>query len=174
MSISPMSKRLVAFPHMVLNAHNVGTNLKMWNSWKVPRSASVDQMVDHIVNVASGAAGGHLKTLVLNAHGESGGIGLGRSITIDDVNKFARFKETRLVRLIIIIACEIAWDGDGGNGSYFCERLAQESGAWVIASPYAQYSDTEADLGVGYIHDWEGGTNTWNEKGECVAFTMKQ
>jgi hypothetical protein len=162
----------VPFPHMVLNAHNApGEEYRMWNTWKVPKSTSVDHMVDWISKVAKGAPDGKLETLIFNAHGRPGKISIGEGITRNDVTKFSVLNG--LVKRIWIVACKVARIKEAGaitDGNYFCYRLAQESGAYVRASSATQ--TTYPDLLVanfipyGHIDEWEGEVFTWNPKGE--------
>lgn len=163
----------VPYPHMVLNSHNVpGVEYKMWNTWKVPKSTSVDHMVEWIAKVARGAPGGSLSTLIFNSHGKPGKIGIGQKITLNDVEKFAVLKKESLVGRIWIVACKVARIAEAGtvkDGNYFCYRLAQESGAFVRAGSASQIGHLICDIPYGYIDDWEGTVYSWNPKGEVIA-----
>lgn len=157
---------------MVLNAHNVpGEEYQMWNTWKVAKSTSVDQMVSHIANIAKTAPGGKLETLIFNAHGSPGRIRIGTHIIYLDVEKFRPLRD--LVKRIWIVACQVAQIKETKSmtdGNRFCYRLAQESGAYVRAGTAVQI--TYPDLLItnfipyGYIDEWEGEVFTWNPKGE--------
>jgi len=162
----------VPYPHMVLNSHNVpGIEYKMWNTWKVPKSTSVDHMVEWVAKVARGAPGGCLSTLIFNSHGKPGKISIGQGITRNDVEKFAALKKESLVDRIWIIACKVARIKEAGSitdGNYFCYRLAQEAGAFVKAGSANQTPHYIFDVPYGYIDDWESTVYTWNPKGEPI------
>lgn len=162
----------VPFPHMVLNSHNVpGEEYDMWNTWKVPKSTSVDHIVDWVATVAKGAPGGKLETLIFNAHGKPGKISIGQGITRNHVTKFSAL--SGLVARIWIVACRVAQINGAGSitdGNYFCYRLAQESGAYVKASTAKQKGPPDLlvtdFIPYGYIDSWEGTVYRWNPKGE--------
>jgi len=162
----------VPFPHMVLNAHSApGEEFRMWNTWKVAKSTSVDDMVGWIATVAKSAPGGKLETLIFNGHGKPGRIKIGQGITRSDVEKFGKLYG--LVARIWIVACKVARIDDAGSitdGNYFCYRLAQESGAYVRASSATQIAYPNLLVAnfipYGHIDEWEGDVFTWNPKGK--------
>lgn len=164
----------VPFPHMVLNAHNApGEEYRMYNSWKVSATTTVDEMVSNIADVARNAPGGKLETLIFNGHGGPGRIRVGTGITHDHVGKFRVLGDAKLVERIWIVACKVARIKEAGaitDGNQFCYRLAQEAGAFVRASSATQI--TYPDLLIanfipyGHIDEWEGEVFTWNPKGE--------
>lgn len=162
----------VPYPHMALNSHDVpGIEYKMMNTWKVPQSTTVDQMIEWIAKVARGAPGGCLSTLIFNSHGEPGRIKIGQHITREHVGKFAVFKNEGLVERIWIIACKVARIGKAGSiedGNYFCYRLAQEAGTFVKAGSANQTPHYIFDVPYGHIDDWEGTVYSWNPKGELI------
>lgn len=165
----------VPYPHMALNSHDVpGIEYKMWNTWKVAKSTSVDQMIENIARVAKTAPGGCLSTLIFNSHGKPGKIHIGQGITRNDVEKFASLKAGNLVTRIWIVACKVASIKKAGSitdGNYFCYRLAQEAGAFVKAGSTTQTGQWNLPfngLPYGFIDDWEGTVYTWNSKGELI------
>lgn len=176
----------VPFPHMALNAIDApGEEYEMWNTWRVPESESVTGMVNWIATVARDAPGGKLETLIFNGHGKPGKIFIGQGIRRQDVKTFNVLKG--LVVRIWIVACHVAKIKKAGtitDGNYFCYRLAQESGAFVIASSVKQKQVVKKRLvnrwhGLyvlidkiprGHIDNWERPIHCWNPKGELVSF----
>ena len=163
----------VPYPHMVLNSHNVpGVEYKMWNTWKVAESTTVDQMVEWVAKVARGAPSGRLSTLIFNSHGKPGCIRIGQKITLEHVEKFKIFKQEKLVDRVWIVACSVARIKSAGqitDGNYFCYRLAQESGAFVRAGSASQMGHLIVDIPYGHIDDWEGTVYTWDPDGKLIA-----
>lgn len=168
----------VPYPHMALNSHNApGAEYKMWNTWKVPKSTSVSQIVDGIATIArSVPVRKNLATVIINGHGRPGRIGIGQGITLNDVSQFNVLKTEGLVDYIWIIACKVASIREAGSekydGNYFCYRLAQESGAFIKASRDTQWARLDLPLidevPYGFIDDWEGIVCTWNPQGELI------
>jgi hypothetical protein len=148
------------FPHMVLNSHNVPPpDYQMFNSWKVSKSDPPSFMVSQIRDIAAGAPGGKLETVIFNSHGSPGKIHIGTGITVAHAGLFSKLKGK--VVQIWIVACKVA--GGPGNvcasssGLYFCRTLSNKSGAVIYASSRNQ-SVEESSLQYGEIDFYEGRT----------------
>lgn len=167
----------VPFPHMALNGHNAkgAAGYQMWNTWNVPKSKSVKEIVEWVAEVARSASGGYLETLVINCHGRAGKISIGQGIRIYNVAEFNVLKKEGLVNRIWVKACEVARIEKAGtktDGNYLCYRLAQESGAYVKASKNRQWISPDFPLideyPYGFVDDWEGTVYTWNPQGAII------
>ena len=167
----------VPFPHMCLNSHNVPPpDYQMMNTWKVAASESPGKIVGWIAQVAAGAPGGKLATVIFNSHGIPSGILMGSGIRRPDTGLFSALRG--LVDRIWIVACRVALiqnaTGPGstapGDGNLFCCELAKASGAYVTASTTWQRVDRN-DIPPGYIDGWEGAALTYGPEGNVVGAT---
>jgi hypothetical protein len=160
------------FPHMVLNSHDVPPpDYEMWNSWKVGPNETADHMVEWIREVAKGAQGKKLATLIFNAHGSPGTIHVGKGISSGDVMKF--YGLNGFVTEIWIVACRVAGDdSDVASltylGSDFCKDLAITSGATVTAATKNQPSSGPVSIPPWHIDAWVGKIIKVNPQGNPV------
>ena len=164
-------------PSMALNSDDVpGTHYRMWNTWEVASDKTADDILGWTATVADGATDGYLRSVILNCHGfynnttrsGTGGFGLkmGTGIRRSDTSKFSRLRGK--VATIWITACGAARittpgaSGDG-DGNLFCQEIARNSGAYVIAATTHQVGDLF--LRVNRIDDFEGLVLRYNPQG---------
>jgi len=163
-------------PSMALNAHDVGCEYQMWNTWKVDEADSEEKVISHVAQVARTAPGGRLKNVVFNTHGRPGSVKIGggrinRSHTI----MFAQW--AGLVEKIWFNACNLAetqtpgqypW----GDGNLFCCEVAKNAKCYVVAPHDLQTTRSEHVYPYGQIDSFEGlllcygpeGNVTWSHK----------
>jgi hypothetical protein len=159
-------------PSIAFNAADApGTKYKMWETWDVPGHATVDQIVERAVVLAT-YSGNRVKCLVINCHGgysnkradgsekaiSTGGFGfcIGEGITLKNVNKFSRLNG--LVDCIIIVACGAAYisnKGGHGDGDLLCKELAKAAIAPVIA-PKTMQIERFIKMPDNHIDNFEG------------------
>ena len=169
-------------PAMALNAADApGEHYKMYNSWEIPATETLDHILDWTASVAVGAPGGYLKSLIINCHGyyngstrsSQGGFGLalGTGIRRADTHKFTKLRGK--VTTIWITACgtariTIPGTAGDGDGNLFCQEIARNSGAYVIAATTMQFHDRS--IRQNHIDDYEGLVLRYNPQG-CVDWS---
>ena len=137
-------------PSLVLHSCDVpGYKYTAWQYWKMPKGASVTDLVYWITWGIDHSPELYLNNVVINCHGSPGflhiggsGIGFGQAGTA--VLRPLRSKAA--IGRILIVACKVASDGDGDGdggslGKLFCSKIAQETGAFVIAADALQSVD---------------------------------
>jgi hypothetical protein len=133
---------------------------RMWNTWEVPATVTPEHMLGWVAIVASGAPGGKLQNLILNAHGNSGWIRLGTGFrTMEHLSHFEKVRG--LVGQILILACKVASITEKGDGNKFCSEMAKRAGADVIVSSNYQVASL-VSLPDEHIDEWEG--KVWKYK----------
>jgi len=150
----------IAQPAFGLNdraGHHV--HVQMRNTWDVPSGTSADRITSHVAAVARAVPGGKFRNIVFSCHGAPAAILIGQGIRMGDVGLFSRWRG--LVDKIWIRCCQVANIAGTGpaatnNGNAFCSRIAQEAGAYVVASTHLQVADVGRELPYGQLDTFEG------------------
>lgn len=137
---------LLQKPSLVINAHDVPfPKYKMWKSVDAKKGMTAAETVTTIFSantIALTQAGSQLLNVVINCHGDAGGLcigGIGKpSINITNVGVFSALNGINL-GTIWLLSCLAA---KGSYGKQFCQALASASGSQVVAS------DSDQDVGV--------------------------
>ena len=164
-------------PSMALNSTDIHwSEILMWNTWKVDGKQTRQHIVEWVATVARGARGGKLTNLVINCHGLPGYVGIGQGFNKDHLGMFSAW--SGLVQNIWFVACLVARIPDAAyaqqlaasystygtsDGNIFCSRLAQTSGAYVVAG-----TEEQRNLGgysVGQLPAYEGLVLCYNPQG---------
>lgn len=128
-------------PSLALHSYNVpGYEFKMWQSWKMPKTATVQNVINWINWGIDHSPELYLHNVIINCHGGPGRLRIGENcrLTINDVGLFAPLKAKGSIGRIWMVACEVAKDG---VGKQFGSALALASGCHVIGSDKDQYVD---------------------------------
>jgi hypothetical protein len=155
-------------PSMALNAWNMTgwgyPRYKLWNSWMMAESETLDHIVGWVGEVAKAAPGGKLRCLVVNSHGSCGRARLSKPVALDKSNadEFAPLKGK--IDHILISACSVIGVKPGEDGFWndpgveMSRALARATGARVYASNETQSMDVTYVLlgGHGDIDGFEG------------------
>lgn len=166
-------------PHMGLNDSRSTNQVRMWNTWNVTTTESIEHMIGWVASVARGAPGGKLRHVVFRCHGSPAylhcGAGIGRSDT-------ARFQAWRgLVDKIWFSACLVASitpstcgsaGPASGDGNLFCSEIARAARCYVVASTELQVIGVNRVLPYGCLDTFEGlvlsyapdGSASWNQR----------
>jgi len=152
-------------PSLVLHSCDVpGYKYTSWQYWKMPKGASAGNLVYWMNWGIEHSPEMYLHNIVINCHGSPGflhigGSGVGFGDGQESVLRPLRSKGA--IGRIIIVACEVAADSDGNGrlGKAFCTRIAEESGAFVLAADALQSVDFWYQVfshPFGTIDDFEG------------------
>jgi hypothetical protein len=175
-------------PDVVHDGNKYYPPYTMWRSLVVPKSWTIDIIIDQIVSAAKEAPGDHfLQMVIINAHGHSGWIDLGR-MSLPNVPEerqpfgiYGVSPEWGRVRgrvgNIWIQSCNLVNDrGSTGkhtpdwyDGNLFCSALAKITGAWVVASSNLQPL-LSGPLPWGQVNDWSGLVFRWSPGGNIDWF----
>lgn len=165
-------------PAVALHTHDVpGYKYKMQFTEVLSEDAKVHQVVGKVL-VYARKAGGFLENLVLNSHGSSGTlyIGKGDRLTSGNVDlfKILRAGGRPVVGTIWIVACQVSRDaGLVGIGDYFCRQFAMAAGSYVVAADRYQYVNPGLylrGLPDGCIDEFEGNVSRWDPNGNKESF----
>lgn len=179
-------------PDMIFNPkYNVpGTRYEMWQTLNVPSTDTVSGTLVYTSVLALGAAGGTVKCLVINCHGEyrkgtrasgkekaiaTGGFGLaiGDGITYENADVFSNLRG--LVKCIIVTACGAAdvtnKNRSSGDGEVLCSRIARSADAYVIA-PRILQAPTHRKLPKNHIDNFEGEVVRFNRAGVIDGYRL--
>ncbi len=104
----------------------------------------------------------YLHNVVINCHGTPGFLHVGGSWSgFGDAGTtiFRPLRSRGSIGRIILVACQIAADGDEDLGKKFCSNFAKEAGVFVVGADALQSVDTEFETKshpYGSIDDFEG------------------
>jgi hypothetical protein len=137
-------------PSLCLHSCDVpGYKYQMHTTWTMPKGATAENVVYWIKYARERSPEMYLHNVVINCHGSPGGLHIG-----GDANKpggffmnkghtgaFNEIRKTGGVGRIILVACEVAKGSntDDKLGLDFCQQLAIESGAFVVAANRIQH-----------------------------------
>jgi len=156
----------------------------MDRSLKIQKNDSRHNIVNAVANYAASAPGGRLKSLVLNCHGIPGYLIMGEGFGQAKVQVFQQWNG--LVDTIWITACQIASRKYGqpqmkkikdvgpcevSDGFLFCQRIAMNSKAHVVASLHTQEA-ADREIPKGNLDSFEGTHFCWKPDG-TVAWARR-
>ena len=145
-------------PSLALHSYNVPDyEFKMWQTWKMPKNACVQDVVNWINWAIDHSEEMYLHNVIINCHGAPGGLRIGENclMTVNDVCTFTPLRNKGAIGTIWLVACKVAAE----QGMYFCSQLAISTGCDVIAANATQRMDVGFYLNfcpTNYIDDFEG------------------
>jgi hypothetical protein len=164
-------------PALALHACDVpGYHYKMQTTWLMDKGASASQLVFWIDWAIRYSDNQRLENVVINCHGTPGFLHIGGSWSgfgIEGVKLFEKFKETKAVGTIWLVACRVVDSPSGSHiGEDFCSALARASGAKVIASRDSQRVEGVFDFfrPNNCIDSYEGGALAFYPDGSISNF----
>ncbi|MFA5122754.1 hypothetical protein [Zavarzinia sp.] len=145
-------------PAMALNAHDISRKYQMWNSWDLASDERVPHIFGWVGQVAAGAAGGKLKNLIINCHGQPGRLLLGvGGVVRSNVGWFRQWRGK--VDKIWLTACRPGFIQDPGqpsDGNLFVGEMAKAANCYVVASTETQWFQSNRTYPFGQIDTFEG------------------
>jgi len=166
----------IAQPAMGLNDrvdHHIHVHMR--NTWDVPKKTTAERITEHVASVARAVPGGRLRNVVFSCHAAPAEILIGTGFNIGNVGLFSRWRG--LVDKIWLRCCQVAYIAGTGpaatkDGNVFCSRMAQEAGAYVVASTELQAGADGRELPYGQLDTYEGlvlsygpaGNITWQHR----------
>jgi hypothetical protein len=139
----------------------------------MPKGASANNLLYWISLSVDQSPELYLHNVVINCHGSPGflhigGEGMGFGDGEEAILRPLRSKGG--IGRIFLVACQVTTDSDktGRLGKAFCSKLAQESGAFVIAADELQSVDWVYEYlshPYGTIDDYEGNAYEFNPAG---------
>jgi hypothetical protein len=127
---------------LALNSFDVpGYEYSMWTTWKMPKSATARDVVYWIGYACDQSPDLYLKHVVINSHGNDGGMAIGKDnagntnwIYDGNVELFSKLK-SKSIGTIWFVGCLLAATT---KGQRFCKHLAINSGCDVVAATTEQ------------------------------------
>jgi hypothetical protein len=150
-------------PHMGLNDSRSTNQVRMWNTWNVTTTETVDHMIGWVAQVARTAPGGKLRNVVFRCHGGPAYLQCGAGISRGDTNKFRAWRG--LVDKIWFSACLVGYITPGssgapgpaaGDGNMFCSEIARAAQCYVVAGTELQVIGVNRVLPYGCLDTYEG------------------
>lgn len=166
-------------PSLALNDARCPGPVFLQRTLKIQKDDSAQNIINAVANFAAAVPGGKLKSLVLNCHGSPGYLAMGKGFDHANVQAFLQWRG--LVDTIWITACEVASRKYGkptvlktdlgpielSDGFLFCQRIAMNAGAHVVASQDTQRSPRKA-VGKGAVDSFEGAHFCWKPDGSVA------
>ena len=162
-------------PSLALHSYNVpGYEFKMWQSWKMPKSANGQDVVNWISWAIDHSPELHLNNVIINCHGAPGRLRIGENyrLTTENVGVMAALKAKAAIGTIWLVACEVA----AKEGKFFCSQLAMATGCDVIAGD----ADQRVDFGfylrfcpANAIDDYEGTAFRFSPAGGYTTYSVE-
>lgn len=150
-------------PAMALNASDCPPPMRMWHTWEVKSHYKRPDIIGWAAEVARGAPGGKLKSIVICSHADPGNLLLGEGFKKSHTSLFKGWKN--LVEMIFLQGCAIA----AGDGYSFCSEVAVYANCYVVASTRIQeISRSITTMPYGKIDVFEGMTITFGPNGKAV------
>lgn len=153
----------------VMHSHDVpGYKYRMDWGYNVPATVTASSMASWVNAIAKDPKK-PIQSLVINCHGSPGHLHIGTGIGKLETATFAPLRSTGLM-YIWIVACELAAKGagiapGGSDGAFFLSKLAQASGAKVIASDRTQWVNFPW-VPRNHIDIYEGAVYTYDSDGQ--------
>lgn len=153
-------------PSLALHSCDVpGYKYQMWTTWKMPKAATVKDVIYWILYARDQTPELILNNVVINCHGSDGKLYVGgdKQPTINNYNvsEFSKLKG-KDIGTIWLVACEVA---NSGVGKYFCQQMAQLAGCTVVAADAKQYVEVST-CPWGCVDNYEGHTYNWDGSGQ--------
>ncbi len=162
-------------PSLALHSYNVpGYEFKMWQSWKMPKTATVPDVISWINWGIDHSPDLSLHNVVINCHGGPGRLRIGENcrLTVNETGLFTPLRSKGAIGTIWLVACEVAKD----EGKYFCSQLAIAAGCDVIAGDKNQH----VDIGFYFrfcpsnaIDDFEGNAFRFSPAGGYTTYSTE-
>ena len=152
-------------PSLVLHSCDVpGYKYQMWQSWRMPKAASIYNVIYWILYARDHTPELWLRNVVINCHGGDGRLYVGgagqATINQDNISAFGQLWGKDL-GTIWLVACEVA---NTSTGRSFCQRMARLAGCSVVAADAKQYVET-GTCPWGCVDNFEGHTYEWDGAG---------
>ena len=167
-------------PALALNDVRCPGPVFLDRSLKIQKDDSRQNIVNAVANYAAAAPGGRLKSLVLNCHGLPGYLIMGQGFSHAHVQAFQQWNGK--IDTIWITACQIAsrkyarpqtlqikgiGPCDASDGFIFCQNMARNAQAHVVASLDTQESPGRV-IPKGNVDSFEGTHFCWRPDGSVA------
>lgn len=150
-------------PAMALNAPDCPPPMRMWNTWNVGANFKRADIIGWVAEVARGAPGGKLKSVVICSHANPAHLLIGEGFKKAHTGLFKAWKG--IVEMVFLQGCAIA----AGDGYSFCSEIAFHANCYVVASTRIQeISRSITTMPYRKIDVFEGMTITFGPNGKAV------
>lgn len=162
-----------------------GYKYQMHTTWTMPKGATAENVVYWINYARQRAPEMYLHNVVINCHGSPGGLHIGGDagkpggflMTKAHTGSFQKVRQHGDVGRLILVACEVASGNktDDKLGKDFCQKLAIDSGCFVVAADkiqkvdfwfeYIRHPDGAIDDFEGKVYEFSpaGGYTNWKD-----------
>jgi hypothetical protein len=127
-------------PSAALNSTDLNFSITMKYTYRLPRTASRDEVIDCVIDAADQEPDRLLRNVVINSHGWPGYIAIGREgFGRSSVSYFESWAGR--VHKIWVVACYVAEmrvPNTGLDGNLFCSELARAARCYVLAPTETQ------------------------------------
>jgi len=157
---------------LALNAVKVpGPDYRMDETVKMTKTATVYDVLSHILTSVSNTSALKLDNVVINCHGSPGVIHLGEKsyIRMEHVGLFNMVKS--YIGTLWITGCQV------GSGANFCSQLAITANCSVVAADVLQYINPGYYLRLfpqNCIDEFEGTAYKWDANGNKSVFSRRE